>query len=141
MARSRRRRRPRSSRPLVASIADRTGWNPEPITARPRPQLRSVSIDRRTRSVIKALEAMPLLAAELGMRVIAQPDGQVEVLPGSPTTIVFSAGGQACGVLVLPIDGARVCKPLHLPPPKQRDRTADRMFEEQRFDDHLCALP
>ena len=97
MARSRRRRR--SPRPLAATIAQRTGWQPEPIAAATRPRPRPVPIDKRARAVLTALAALPRLAAELGMKVVAQPDGRVELLPGEPTTLVFHAHGQVQGVL------------------------------------------
>lgn len=133
MARRRRSRSGHKTRPpsesLRASIADRTGWQPppSPLSRRGLP-----SPDSRTKTVLTALAALPSLAADLGMKVAAHPDGQVELLAGQPSTVVFHAEGRVRGVFVLPIDEQTARKWLGMPAPQQRDRPADRLWEEDR---------
>ena len=118
------------SGPLTASIADRTGWDPPP-PPRQAPR-RLPAPNSRTKAVLAALAALPTLAAELGMKVAARPDGHVELLPGDPTTLVFHAGGQVRGLFVLPVDTHTARQQLGMAPAQRRDRVAERMWEESR---------
>ncbi len=65
----------------------------------------------------------------------ARPDAVVEVLPGSPTTVVFSAGGKLKGLMVVPGTEAETRSLLGLPAAAPRDRAADRIWEEGRQED------
>jgi len=81
---------------------------------------------------MSALAALPRLTASIGAVIAGNPDAAIEVLPGSPTTIMFVAGGRVRGLFVLPIDEDEARKVLRLPLPDARNPVADRLFEEGR---------
>jgi hypothetical protein len=127
----RRRRRHHNPTNAIANPVDLTVTEPKRIVpARP--------VDWRSQQVLDTLAALPRLAAELGYRVAAHPDGQVEVLPGDPTTIIFHAGGQLHGMFVF---AAHMRPKLDFQKRGNRDRAAERLWEEERFDEHLRHLP
>ena len=84
-----RRRRRRELRATIGEVAD---WNPKPIPPKPAPI--PFTPARETRSILSALEAVPRLTADIGLATAARSDAHVEILPGEPTMIAFSAGGQ-----------------------------------------------
>ena len=127
----------RRSHRLRASLGELTGWNPKPIKSKPRacPQ----PPDPRTRTILSALEAVPRLTADIGLATAARSDALVEVLPGSPTTVIFSAGGRLQGMLVVPTSENEARHLLGLEP-TNRDIMAETLWEEQRRDDALHAV-
>jgi hypothetical protein len=60
------------------------------------------------------------------------PDASVEILPGSPTTIAFVAGGKLKGLFVLPVSEEEARRTLGIPTFSVSDLAADRWFEEER---------
>jgi hypothetical protein len=78
-----------------------------------------------------AISALPKIAASIGMVIAAHQDAQVEILPGTPTTIAFIAGGRIKGLFVLPI-GEQDARRLLGQAQPQRDIAADRLWEETR---------
>lgn len=122
------RRRPAAIRSVSG---ERTGWH-APISRSPRPAPLPVGPPASMRAVLAALAALPRLAADIGFAIAARPDAMVEVLPGSPTTVVFSAGGKLKGLMVVPCTEAETRSLLGLPAAAPRDRAADRIWEEGR---------
>lgn len=129
----RRRRKRRFDRPLRVSIAERTGWSPPKLEAKPHPRLTTPT--RQTRRVLDALAALPKLAATVGLVVAAHPNAAVEVLPGdNPSLVAFTAGNQLKGLFVLPASEREVREAIGLPAVEFRDHHADRLWEEERHD-------
>ena len=83
--------------------------------------------ESRTKRVLSAVEALPRLAAELGLSAT-----DVELLPGSPATIAFTSDGQLRGMVVLPLDEGEALRLLGFPPLKTPDLSADQLWEESR---------
>ena len=81
-----------------------------------------------TRKVVSAVAALPKLAAELGLSAT-----DIEILPGSPTTIAFTSNGKLSGMVVLPGDGEDVRRLLGFPEMTTRDPLTDQLWEEQRI--------
>jgi len=85
---------------------------------------------RDTRKAISVAEALPRLAAQIGLST--GPQGAVEILPGTPTTIAFTAGGKLRGIVVLPTDHGEARRLLGFPPVVTADVAADELWEESR---------
>jgi hypothetical protein len=85
---------------------------------------------RDTRKALSVAEALPRLAAQIGLS--AGPEGAVEILPGTPTTIAFTAGGKLRGMVVLPADRGEARRLLGFPPVATADVAADELWEESR---------
>jgi hypothetical protein len=103
MARRRRRRcRGRTAEPLKTTIGALTGWEAPATPPQCHAPARLPVPPPNARSVLAALAALPKLAASIGLAVAAHPDGRVEVLPGEPTTVLFTARGQLRGLFLLP---------------------------------------
>jgi len=83
-----------------------------------------------TRRALSVAEALPRLAAQIGLST--GPEGAVEILPGSPTTIAFTAGGKLRGMVVLPADRGETRELLGFPPVTTTDVLTDQLWEEQR---------
>ena len=83
-----------------------------------------------TRKALSALEAVPKLTAQIGLS--AGVDSEVEILPGSPTTVVITSGGQLRGMVVLHMDGDEARALLGFPPITTADLAIDQLWEEQR---------
>ena len=79
-----------------------------------------------------ARSVLSLLAASTGLVLAAQPDAKVELLPGTPTTVLISSAGRAQAAFVLPISEMEACKAFGKPAPVPRDRELEAMWEEDR---------
>lgn len=91
-----------------------------------------------TKKIISAVEAMPRLAASLGLAMATCPDATVEVLPGAPTTIAFTARGKLKGLFVLPVSEEEARRTLGIGTYHSRDLRAETWFEEEREQDLLA---
>lgn len=92
-----------------------------------------------TRAMLSAISALPRLAASIGM-IAADPNAHIELLPGSPTTVMFIGGGRIRGLFILPIGEDEARALLRLPLTTARDAVTDRLFEDGRqidFQDRL----
>jgi hypothetical protein len=89
--------------------------------------------------MLSAISALPRLAASIGM-IAADPNAHIELLPGSPTTVMFIGGGRIRGLFILPIGEDEARALLRLPLTTARDAVTDRLFEDGRqidFQDRL----
>jgi len=78
-------------------------------------------------------DIVTLLAALTGLSLAARPDAEVELLPGSPTTVLVISGGEARATFVLPVHHDEVSHALGRPPQKVADPELDQLWmEEQR---------
>jgi len=77
-------------------------------------------------------DILALLLACTGFALAAKSDTSVELLPGTPTTVIINSGGQAQAAFVLPISEAEACKALGQPMQVPRDRDLERLWEEER---------
>jgi len=84
------------------------------------------------RNADKALGFLPRLTAEIGFAMTGLDDVSVEVLPGTPTTVAFSAEGKLVSLMVLPLDEDHARKLLGNPPISTPDLAIDQLWEEQR---------
>lgn len=122
------RHRRRSQRALTANLGDR-GWYPRAQIS-PAPKT-CWEPTQRMRAILAALAALPKIAAAVGLSVAARPDAAVEVLPGEPGTVIFSAGGSVKALFMIPASEQDARRLLGLPV-VERDRDAETLFEEQR---------
>ncbi len=83
------------------------------------------------RQVVKAIDAISKLTAQLGLCAIAS-DTTIEVLPGTPATVALVSKGKLMGLVVLSVDENEARRTLGLPVMTTRDIAADALFEEQR---------
>lgn len=97
---------------------------------KPRPAMSKIA----SATPSKALGVLPRLTAELGF-AMAGRDVTVEVLPGAPTTIVFSSGGKLLSLMVLPVTEDAARRTLGIPAISTCDLAADAWFEEARQQD------
>jgi len=134
MRRKPRRRRSCFNKPLRVSIAERTGWRPPKVDIKPRSTLPAPTA--QTRRILKALAALPKLAASIGFAVAAQPNAAVEVLPGEPAAVAFTTGNKLKGLFVLPASEHEIRQAIGLPAVEIRDRQADRLWEEARHENY-----
>ena len=119
----------RNGRAVPAFLSDNhRGLSTQPTTTSR--NLLSWTPSLGTRKALSALEAVPKLTAQIGLT--AGPDSEVEILPGSPTTIIFSSGGQLRGMVVLHMDGDEARALLGFPPITTTDLVIDQLWEEQR---------
>jgi len=70
---------------------------------------------RSTRDVLN------LLLATTGLALAARRDTEIELLPGSPTTVIIISGGKAEAAFVLPVEPAEVAKTLGQTEPSKPD--------------------
>ena len=102
--------------------------------------------DDRSRKIAKALEALPKLSSQLGFAMAMDPDAEIDVLPGAPTTITFTVGNELKGLMVLPIDEHEARHQLGLPMVQSPDLASEALYEELREldmnqpDDYVAAL-
>jgi hypothetical protein len=101
-------------------LETRTATNPRAVWAP----------SRDTRRALSVAEALPRLAAQIGLST--GPQGAVEILPGTPTTIAFTAGGTLRGIVVLPADHGEARELLGFPPVATTDLVVERLWEEAR---------
>jgi hypothetical protein len=80
----------------------------------------------------KALGFLPKLTAEIGFALVGREDVSVEILPGQPTTVAFSAGGQLLSLMVLPMGENQARHLLGLPLVRRPDVATDGLWEEER---------
>ena len=76
-------------------------------------------------------DIVTLLAALTGLSLAARPDAEVELLPGSPTTVLVISGGQARATFILPVPHEEVSHALGRPPQKVVDPEMDRLWTEE----------
>ena len=69
------------------------------------------------------------------MALAAQPSAELELLPGSPTTVLITCCGEARAAFVLPVPHEEVCRAMGHSIPQGIDPALDRLWEEQRQDD------
>jgi hypothetical protein len=139
---SRRRSRRRHRRDFDPQATTASTERPTQIDIAQHPtEANPLTINPRTRKVLDSLASVPRLAAELGLRVAAHPDGQVEFLPGYPATLVFHAGGQLHGVFIFATNDEALRRQLRFDLDAHRDRPTELLWEEERLYDHLCRLP
>jgi hypothetical protein len=117
-----------------AFLSSSRGFVPSPA---PQKSLRGWTPPAEVRRVEGLVETLPKLTASLGLALATRADVKVEVLPGTPTTVAYSSGGQLCGLLVLPADGDEVSRLIGLPAVQTSDLVADRLWEESRQADAL----
>jgi len=82
-----------------------------------------------------ARDIVSLLLACTGFALAGVPNASVELLPGSPTTVIINNDGQAQAAFVLPISEAEACKAFGMPSPEVRDHELEALWEEER---HAC---
>ena len=125
----------RNTSPLSTPLADRL--NPGALSmlippSAPPQSPRMPSPSRSTRDVVT------LLSALTGLSLAARPDAEVELLPGSPTTVLVVSGGKARATFVLPVSRDQVSRALGRPHAPVVDPELDRLWmEEQRQDEML----
>lgn len=121
-------RRRRHQRPLRFTLGERFGRAPvAPFALRPAtlpaPPFRSVR------------DVLALLLAATGLSVAARADAAVELLPGSPTTIVITVAGKARATFVLPVSETEAAKFVGRPAPAPRDHVLEALWQESRAAD------
>ena len=77
-------------------------------------------------------EVLALLTAATGLVLAARPDAQVELLPGTPTTVLITSGGMALAAFVLPVAPGEVLKAMGRPEPRRPDADVLQLWEETR---------
>lgn len=128
MSRSRNRnRRSRRAAPLRVSLGDRL--KQPPVTSQPHTDPTKVLLPPPPKP---ARDVVAALMAATGVAIAARPDATVNLLPGSPTTVVISAAGQPAAVFILPLSEAEAQRLLKLPVAEPRDYVLERLFEEER---------
>lgn len=127
-----RRRRPRrrNNKPLKASFAERLGpLMPQLAPSEPTPRSRALPAPPPK----SARAILGLLMASTGLALAARRV-HVELLPGTPTTVVVCERGRARAAFVLPISEGEARKAFGRPVPQPRDRLVEQLFEEDRQD-------
>ncbi len=84
------------------------------------------------KSTDHALGLLPKLTAEIGFAMAGRQNISVEILPGSPTTVAFSAGNKLLSLMVLPVTADQARQLLGISPVVTSDLVADQLWEEQR---------
>ena len=121
--------RRRRSSPLPMPLADRL--NPDALSIlipsnSPAPSPRIPSPPRSSRDIVT------LLAALTGLALAARPDAKVELLPGSPTTVLVISGGKARATFILPVPRDEVSRALGRPTQVVVDPEMDRLWMEEQ---------
>ena len=125
-----RKKRPRrKARPLKTTLADLTGPVRFPTKQPAIPLPQSPTMPRPPRS---AREVLALLTAATGLVLAGRPDAQVELLPGSPTTVLVTSAGQARAAFVLPVPHAEACHILGRPITPVPDPELDLLWYEEQ---------
>jgi len=76
-------------------------------------------------------DILTLQAALTGLSLAARPDAEVELLPGTPTTVLVISGGKAQATFVLPVPHDEVSNALGRPPQEAVDPEMDRLWTEE----------
>ena len=79
-----------------------------------------------------ARDVLALLAVATGFVLAAQPDAKVELLPGSPTTVLITNGGKAQAAFVLPVPHEEACRALGRPITPGPDPEFDLLWYEEQ---------
>ena len=118
-----------TSAPLTASLADRLGLGVlSAISPPPAPP----QMPRMPSPPRSARDVLTLLTAATGLTLAAQPSAELELLPGSPTTVLITSGGKAQAAFVLPVPHEVVCRAMGHPIPQGIDQALNRLWEEER---------
>ena len=132
MSKHQNRRRHRRQEPapqLGATIADRLQPGAlsilTAITAPPQ-MTRMPSPSRASREVLN------LLTAATGLVLAARPDTQVELLPGTPTTVLITSNGKAQAAFMLPVEPCEVLRALGRQEPRNTNADILQLWEENR---------
>ena len=120
-----------TSTPLHTSIMERTGLTLSEPEAQPVSQTIMLTLPPKP-----ARDILSLLLACTGFALAAEPNASVELLPGTPTTVVISTNNIAQAAFVLPISETEACKAFGMPAPLPRDRELEQLWEEDRH--HAC---
>ena len=111
--------------PLAEKIEPEALCLPAPLPAPPQ----SPRMPRPPRSTRAVLD---LLGASTGLTLAGLPEAVVELLPGSPTTVLVVSGGEARAAFILPVSHAEASRALGYAVKAEVDRELDRLWEEQR---------
>ena len=118
------------SGPLRATFGDRLGLDalslPCSSSPTPKPMPLMPSPPKSARDVLA------LLAVATGFVLAAQPDAKVELLPGSPTTVLITNGGKAQAAFVLPVPHEEACRALGRPITPGPDPEFDLLWYEEQ---------
>ena len=116
----------REKQPLRACLQERLAPFTIPPAPTAPPQMpRMPSPPRSSRDIVT------LLAALTGLSLAARPDAKVELLPGSPTTVLVISGGQARATFILPVPREEVSRALGRPPRVMVDPEIDQLWMEE----------
>ena len=118
----------RQARPLKTTLADLTGpvRFPTKQPAIPLPQRPQMPSPPRS-----AREVLTLLTAATALVLAARPDAEVELLPGTPTTVLVTSAGKARAAFVLPVPHAEACHILGRPITPGPDPELDLLWAEE----------
>ena len=127
--RQRRRHNPHTA-PLGPSITDRLdpGALGMPIAINKPPQMpRMPSPPRSTRAVLN------MLTAATGLMLAAKSDAAIELLPGSPTTVLVVSGGKTQAIFMLPVEHGEVLKALGQREPCAPGADILQLYDDERW--------
>jgi len=77
-------------------------------------------------------DILNLLLATTGLALAARPDTEIELLPGTPTTIAITSNGQIKAAFVLPIKANDVLKAMGTNSVSKPDLDLLALWEEER---------
>ena len=113
----------------------------QPLRARPFAQLREEilpsiptappQMPRMPSPPRSAREVLALLTAATGLVLAGQPDARIELLPGTPTTVLVTTSGKARAAFVLPVPRDEACRTLGCPPSQEPDPELDLLWAEE----------
>ena len=119
----------REDNALHSNLADRLGpgalsmFNNHQLP----PQIpRMPSPPRSTRDILT------LITAAAGLALAARPDAAVELLPGTPTTVLVVSSGKTQAIFMLPVEHSEVLKALGQREPSIPDTNMLQLWEETR---------
>ena len=129
MKRRKPRRRPHNNTPapLHATIGERTGVTLNAPKTTPVPQTVMLSPTPKP-----ARDILTWLMAATGLVLAAKPNASIELLPGTPTTVLITSANEARATFVLPISESEARKALGQPALVPRDHDLERLWEEDR---------
>ena len=114
----------------------------KPLRTTPSTQLREVVIPstsapqplkpRMPSPPRSARDVLALLSAATGLVLASLPDAEVELLPGSPTTVLVVSGGQARATFILPVPRDEVSRALGRPPREMVNPELDLLWMEEQ---------